>query len=324
MPRLPLLLFVALGLSFSVPVGTRGPQNSLPPATQEQLDFNLDGLWLSDQGEKVNVIQTTSGTVFATFVGSASCPNGGSRPKYIEGQLTRNILEGTMWRCTRDPDLVQKCGVDSVYQTRFKATVSSDSISGQWHFEWYARKDTEADCKWVRDSSRDGDSSFSLSRDQPTSSDSSDSTQNTPGDCPPGDETAGVSQSAGFIFINPASGSAVSRQGPNESCPEVGRLPNGARLVYRRVVFNTNTGAPEWYKVEPPGGTPGWIPAGDTSNTRPVTPIPTGGPTRIPRDPGGGTISASPTAGGRARPNTSGSNRRGTPRNRRKRPLKKP
>jgi len=321
MPRLLLLFFVAFLLSFPAP--NRTPPNPESAANQEQPDFNLDGLWLSDQGEKVNVIQTTSGTVFATFMGSASCPNGGSRPKYIEGKLTGNILEGTMWRCTRDPDLVRKCGLDSVYQTRFKATVSSDSISGQWHFEWYARKDTEADCKWVRDSSRDGDNSFSLSRAQPTSSDSSDSTQNTPGDCPPGDETAGISQSAGFIFINPASGRAVSRQGPNESCPEVGRVPNGARLVYRRVVFNKDTGAPEWYEVEPPGGTPGWIPAGDTSNTRPVTPIPTG-PTRIPRDSGGGTISASPTAGGRARPNTSGSNRRGTRRIRRKRTLNNP
>lgn len=197
MPRLLLLFFVAFLLSFPAP--NRTPPNPESAANQEQPDFNLDGLWLSDQGEKVNVIQTTSGTVFATFMGSVSCPNGGSRPKYIEGKLTGNILEGTMWRCTRDPDLVRKCGLDSVYQTRFKATVSSDSISGQWHFEWYARKDTEADCKWVRDSSRDGDNSFSLSRARPTSSDSSDSTQNTPGDCPPGDETAGISQSAGFI-----------------------------------------------------------------------------------------------------------------------------
>jgi len=183
MPRILFLLFVALVLSFAIPAQTGTPQNPPRSANQELPDFILDGLWVTDQGEKVNVTHfTTSGTVFATFAGSSACPNGGSRRKYIDGKLTDNILEGTMWRCTRDPDLVRKCGLDSVYQTRFKATVGRDSISGKWHFEWYERKNTEADCKWVRDSSRDGDNPFSLTRVQPTR----DTRSNTPGVCPPG------------------------------------------------------------------------------------------------------------------------------------------
>ena len=203
MPRALLLFFAALVLSFAVLAQARRPQNQ-PPQNQEMLDFILDGVWVTDQGEKVNLTHLRgSGAVFATFVGGSSasaCPNGGNRPKYIDGKLTGNNsdgtikLEGTMWRCTRDPDLVRKCGLDSVYQTSFTATVSRNSISGKWHYEWYEHKDTEANCKWVRDSSRDGDSPFSLTTAQPSPT---PVRQNTAGVCPPdaapispGDEAA--------------------------------------------------------------------------------------------------------------------------------------
>ncbi len=181
-----LLLLFALPLVLpgaSRPGSAVGGQNR-PPANQELPDFILDGVWVTDENEKVNVTHfTTSGAVFATFIGSSSCPNGGSRPKYIDGKLTGNILEGTMWRCTLDRDLVRLCHQDSVYQTSFKATVGRDSISGKRHFEWFARKNTKADCKYVRDSSGDGDDTFSLSRAQPTPR---DTRRNTPGVCPPG------------------------------------------------------------------------------------------------------------------------------------------
>jgi len=66
----------------------------------------------------------------------------------------------------------------------------------------------------------------------------------------------------GFIF---ATTSAALRESPNAGSKELGRIPSGARLVYRRIVEP----GPSWYRVEPPGGAPGWISAKDTSDKRP-------------------------------------------------------
>lgn len=107
---------------------------------------------------------------------------------------------------------------------------------------------------------------------------------------------ADITASAGFIFISTHPHQAQGRQRPDRCSEKVGMIPNGARLVYRRVVLNKDTGMPDWYLVEPPGATPVWIPAGDTSSTRPVTPIQRGPDPQLPpsapmegdiRSPGG-------------------------------------
>ena len=49
----------------------------------------------------------------------------------------------------------------------------------------------------------------------------------------------------------------------------VGQLPAGGRYVYDGVVRDSN-GNPTHYHVNPPGGTPGYVPAGDTVDTRPT------------------------------------------------------
>ena len=154
-----------------------------------------------------------------------------------------------------------------------------------------------------------------------------DGTPNTNDDLPtqaaPVNTPAAITKSAGSIFIYPPSGKAVGRQGPDRSCSEVAQFTPGAKLVYKHAVFNKDSGAPEWYLVQPPSGNPGWIPASDTSTTRPPAPPPAP-PKNLP-DKGlsGRDISASP-GGSRGRPNTSKSNRRGTRRAAPKQSPKKP
>ena len=132
-----------------------------------------------------------------------------------------------------------------------------------------------------------------------------------------------IAQIGGSIFISAPSGKAVGRQGPDDSCSEVAHFTQGARLVYRRVVFNKKTGEPDWYLVEPPSGRPGWLPARDTSNTRPPPPPPRPPKVNPPPSPVFPEISTG-YGGARGRPNTSSGNRRGTRRGRPKRTSKKP
>lgn len=78
---------------------------------------------------------------------------------------------------------------------------------------------------------------------------------------------------AGFVFVKPASGAAVIREVPDHNAKVVGKPPVGARLVYRKAMEDLQRNY-TWYRVEPPGGTPGWIAAADTTRTRPIPPPP--------------------------------------------------
>ncbi len=271
MKRILFLLLIAFALS---PAGETSSSQSTGQGQNSRI--NLSGIW-DDAGNQVTITDT-GGTVTARYSNQKQCRHDGNVTPYSGGFVVSgsgNTLSGTGTICyygERDPDSSAPRGVKQDSPVTLTVGADGNTLAG-----------TQVGYH--------GSISFTLKRK-----------------CQP--EAQGITESAGFIFINPPSRRAVSRSGPTKSCPEVGTLPNGARLVYRRVVVNENTGAPEWYFVEPPGGTPGWVPAGDTSNTRPVTPIPRRPIKIMPES--GGSVSASPTAGGRARPNTSGSNRRGT------------
>lgn len=75
----------------------------------------------------------------------------------------------------------------------------------------------------------------------------------------------------GFVFVTAKSGKPVLREAPDASSKEVGSPANGARLVYRRVAVGRDNTI-SWYRVEPPGGTPGWLRVEDTSDKRPTAP----------------------------------------------------
>ena len=154
------LFLLALAFPFLSGASAQRPQN--------QPQFSLDGTWINDQGEEIDIDHLPSGTVIALFTGKSAggkCPNGGNRPKYFEGQLVGNTLAGTMWRCTRDPHLVNECGVDSVFTVKFTAAVTQDKITGKRHSEWFdpQRPDSRG-CRYVRNSSKDSEADFSVTR----------------------------------------------------------------------------------------------------------------------------------------------------------------
>jgi len=284
MKRILFLLLVAFAFSPAIETGSA---QSTGQAQNSRI--NLSGIW-EDAGDQVTITDTR-GSVTARYSKQKQCRHEGSVTPYTSGFIVAgsgNTLTGTGTICYYGPKK-EPVEPPATPDNSPRGVKQDSSVTLTVGADGNTLTGTQVGYH--------GSISFTLKRKCPDT------------------ETPSITESAGFIFINPPSRRAVSRSAPNKSCPEVGTLPNGARLVYRRVVFNEETGAPDWYLVEPPGGTPGWIPAGDTSPTRPVTPTPTR-PIRIIPDSGDGSISASPTAGGRARPNTSSGNRRGPRRTR--------
>lgn len=238
-------------------------------------------------------------------------PSGGSPYQYDEKGSPQGLLAPGYVTCTF---YFYVCG-DPFFKGRV-INVNAGDRCPDWQLtyreiccdKWEEAKRTKQPCDVMLDADCDGVTNSE--DDQPTRA-------------PDLNAAADITKSGGSIFINPSTAKAFGRQGPDESCSEVGQLTPGARLPYRRVVLNKDTGKPDWYLVEPPSGRPGWVPARDTSNTRP-SPIPPLRPVNPPPSLPDRAISASPTAGGRARPNTSSGNRRGTRRSRPPRTLKRP
>jgi hypothetical protein len=137
--------------------------------------LNLNGKWLTDDGEEIKITQQ-SGSVTSTFTSTlpgetiaGDCPGKGSnkhRAFYINGNLAGQSLSGTMSRCTLSKPLMEDCGLDPAYTTTFQTTlVSNTLIKGTRRSEWYGpKKDPGKNdaCKFVRDSSGDKDVDFTL------------------------------------------------------------------------------------------------------------------------------------------------------------------
>ncbi len=74
----------------------------------------------------------------------------------------------------------------------------------------------------------------------------------------------------GFRF---PTGDGSIYDGTGSGANRVGRAPIGGRLVYDQIARDAG-GNPTHYHVNSPGGATGWIPAGNTSGTRPTAPPP--------------------------------------------------
>ncbi len=132
---------------------------------QNKKPVDLTGTWKTNDGAVVKVTQTGQ-TVRASFISGGHCPNGGDRETFFDGTLEGNSLNGNLTSCTRSKPLVYDCGLESVYQATFKATVQDSSIAGQQFAEgWgFDRKDGHLiNCH--RDDRYNGYNDFSLTRD---------------------------------------------------------------------------------------------------------------------------------------------------------------
>ncbi|HEY7516033.1 MAG TPA: hypothetical protein VIC87_16205, partial [Vicinamibacteria bacterium] len=58
------------------------------------------------------------------------CLNGEVRPYFLDGVLSGTSLSGRMMVCSRSPRLVEECGISSMYETTFEATVEPGRMAG--------------------------------------------------------------------------------------------------------------------------------------------------------------------------------------------------
>jgi hypothetical protein len=93
-----------------------------------------------------------------------------------------------------------------------------------------------------------------------------------------------------------AYGSGPIHSSPSSDSSVVGQVPGGSRVIYTET---TSVNGETWYRVNPPGGSSGWMPGSQTSPTRPQA-LPPGRPTNVV---GSGTglanVSSAQTSGSR-------------------------
>ena len=106
------------------------PRLSASVLAQDSADsLDLDGEWRFDTEETVRVTHEGS-SVRAQFLDGAECLNGEVRPWFLDGVLSGTSLSGRMMVCSRSPRLVEECGISSMYETTFEATVEPGRIAG--------------------------------------------------------------------------------------------------------------------------------------------------------------------------------------------------
>jgi hypothetical protein len=141
------------------------------PASQASQIPALDGTWINDKGEEIDIDHLEgSGLVFGYFTAASAggpCPHGGGRQLYFEGRLSGGVLTGTIWLCTYQEELVTKCNVPSVFSRRFNTTgITAERIDGERdmiYSEGPGTPDAQG-CPYVRNPSKDGVSKFFLTR----------------------------------------------------------------------------------------------------------------------------------------------------------------
>jgi len=164
--KFSLFITVVLWLALSaVPARNAGVRGASATQNPEAPAFDLSGMWTNDNGEEVKVLHVGQSltAIFTPSSENGACPYGDKRTYFIKAPLQGATLQGTMMTCTKIQNMVEKCGLTSVFTTTFKATVTQDKITGTYHIEWYRGVDM-GDCKWSRDPSGDSDVEFSLTR----------------------------------------------------------------------------------------------------------------------------------------------------------------
>lgn len=96
---------------------------------------NLTGKWKLDTGEIIDITQDYTGQVTAKFSPVGRCwdlPHTflfKGKVKTMDSGTT--IEDGQFWACTRTEKMWKECGVQKLFETKFKATVSPFSITGE-------------------------------------------------------------------------------------------------------------------------------------------------------------------------------------------------
>jgi hypothetical protein len=116
-------------LLFLIAVGTASRLSAAVTAQDPSDSLDLAGTWRFDTDETVRVTHEGN-SVRAEFLDGAECLDGEVRPYFLDGVLSGTSLSGRMMVCSRSPRLVEECGISSMYETTFEATVEPGRIAG--------------------------------------------------------------------------------------------------------------------------------------------------------------------------------------------------
>ncbi len=116
-------------LLFLLAAGTASRLSAAASAQDPPDSLDINGTWRFDTEETVRVTHEGS-SVRAEFLDGAECMNGEMRPYFLDGVLSGTSLTGNMMVCSRSPRLIEECGISSMYETTFEATVEPGRISG--------------------------------------------------------------------------------------------------------------------------------------------------------------------------------------------------
>lgn len=134
---------------------------------------DLSGIWVIEQDSRagrapiqdrqIRMRSGGDGSFVAEFVNGTNCPTGsGQRKHYIKGNLSGNLLSGSIEVCP-SAAFITKCGDESVYTTGFQAELrNANTIEGRYTATGYRIE--AGGC--VKDSSYDGDYTFLLERQE--------------------------------------------------------------------------------------------------------------------------------------------------------------
>jgi len=163
------LLFVIV-LTLALSNGTRlGRSQVVGPTQPAPL---LSGKWKLDTGEVITVSQDSTGKATALFTPSVPCLKNSTRtilfsaPLKITGSgdtASATLESDQFWACTRTPAMVTECGVKELFMTKFRATVTPFSITGEVlrpHYDFEMVGGRRTNCR--RNADKDGWAPFSL------------------------------------------------------------------------------------------------------------------------------------------------------------------
>jgi hypothetical protein len=160
----------AFTLALSLITGAITARQQPQPAPAPTPTIDLSGKWVTDEGFIVHIEQHGS-SVNARFEQSHPCKSGGERTSLlVDARYGGSTLSGTRAyiACAfATPPFLRVCNLESVYGTKFEATVSADGsmISGQWLADghWVTLSgDTPVGCR--PDSTYDALTDFTLTR----------------------------------------------------------------------------------------------------------------------------------------------------------------
>lgn len=121
---------IAVGIALGLVPGVANPSPSSSAFAQEPAadSVDLNGEWQFDY----EVVRVTHGgaSVRADFLEGAECFDGQVRPYFLAGEHSGTSLTGRMMVCSNSPRLVEECGISSMYETTFEATVEPGRIAG--------------------------------------------------------------------------------------------------------------------------------------------------------------------------------------------------